>query len=117
MRVQIGTVNLGLGSSTFHSSARVITQPNIPSFVALGLVQTATPMVFNTNVGAIGIASNRLGSGVNMIMTGWGGTVGTTRLLQQFTTTSITNADCRNRIPGLNVNELHVCSATSGSQG
>jgi trypsin len=102
-RVTVGTVSLSSGGVT-HTSSRIVGHPNYnPNTLRadVGVIQTATVMGFNANVGTVALGSTQVGAGVAAIITGWGGTSGRgqSQLLQQLTHTTLTNADCRNRFP------------------
>jgi hypothetical protein len=66
-------------------------------------LQTAKEIVFSNTVQSIPLGSVEIGGGVRVQVAGWGQTShpGTLPDILQFTNKStITNPDCRNRIPG-----------------
>jgi trypsin len=102
-RILVGSVSLTSGGVN-HVSSRIIGHPNYDTNTLradVGVIQTSTVIGFNANVATIPLGSNAVGGGVNAVITGWGGTSGSgqSQLLQQLTVTTLTNADCRNRVP------------------
>jgi secreted trypsin-like serine protease len=123
IRVTVGTVSLSSGGVT-HTSSRVVNHPNYNSntFRAdVSLVQTATVMTFNTNVRALALGSTQIGGNVNAMITGWGGTSGSgqSQLLQQLTVVTMTNAECRNRVPRWSdyIIDQKLCAWLNNRQG
>jgi trypsin len=126
VRVQVGTVLLNSGGVQ-HTSSRIVNHPSYNSNTIandVSVVQTATTIGFNTNVQAIALGSAQVGGGVTAIVTGWGGTAVTggasPNQLQQLTTTTLTNADCRARHSTVNaafVFDHKICTFRQAGQG
>ena len=125
--IVVGSVLLNAGGAT-HTSSRIINHPSYNSQTIandVSVVQTASTIVFNTNVRAIPLGSIQIGGGVNSILTGWGSTstigVGSVpNNLQQLSTTTLTNADCRSRFSATNaanVFDHKICTFTQQGQG
>lgn len=66
-------------------------------FSRIGLVQVFNPITLNVNVQIIPMASAAFAPGVNGVSSGWG--QGSRFELHFFYLTSLTNADCRIRLP------------------
>jgi hypothetical protein len=122
-RVLVGSVNLASGGVN-HASSRVVPHPNYtPSNgrADIGVIQTATVMGFNSNVGPIVLGSSHIGGGANAFITGWGGTAGAggSQLLQQLVVMTMTNADCRNRVPRWSdyIVDQKLCAWLNNRQG
>jgi hypothetical protein len=95
----VGTVDWRTGA--VHAAERVIEHPNFEENTYrsnIALINTRTPIVFNTNTRGIALGSTAIGGGVNAVMTGWGGRWGRSNLLQQITVQTLTNAQCRTRM-------------------
>jgi trypsin len=126
VRVVVGTVLLNSGGVT-HVSSRIVNHPSYNSNTIandVSVVQTATVIGFNSNVAAIALGSTQIGGGVTAIVTGWGGTAVTggpaPNNLQQLTTRTLTNADCRARHTANNaqfVFDHKICTFTQAGQG
>ena len=105
-----------------HTSSRIVNHPNYNAQTIandVSVVQTATVIAFNTNVQPIALGATQIGGGVTAIVTGWGGTAVTggpaTNNLQQLTTTTLTNADCRALHSGTNAQFIFdhkICTFT-----
>jgi trypsin len=126
VRVVVGTVLLNSGGVT-HTSSRIVNHPSYNSQTIandVSVVQTATVIGFNSNVQAINLGSAFVGGGVTAVVTGWGGTAVTggpaPNNLQQLTTTTLTNADCRARHTANNaqfVFDHKICTFRQAGQG
>lgn len=125
VRVVVGTVLLNSGGVT-HVSSRIVNHPSYNSGTIandVSVVQTATVIGFNTNVRAIPLGSAQFGTGT-AIVTGWGGTAvsggAAPNNLQQLSTRTLTNADCRARHTSTNaqfVFDHKICTFTQAGQG
>ncbi|CRL02608.1 CLUMA_CG015755, isoform A [Clunio marinus] len=126
IRVLVGTVTLNSGGVS-HTSSRIVNHPNYNANTIandVSVVQTGTTIGFNANVGAAALGSAHVGGGVSAIVTGWGGTTvsggPSPNNLQQLTTTTLTNADCRARHTANNrdfVFDHKICTFTRSGQG
>jgi trypsin len=126
VRIFVGTVLLNSGGVT-HTSSRIVNHPSYNSQTIandVSVVQTATVIGFNSNVQAINLGSAFVGGGVTAVVTGWGGTAVTggpaPNNLQQLTTTTLTNADCRARHTANNaqfVFDHKICTFRQAGQG
>lgn len=123
----VGTVLLNSGGAS-HVSSRIINHPDYNSQTIandVSVVQSATTIVFNTNVQAIALGSAFIGGGINAMLTGWGSTstigIGSVpNNLQQLPTTTLTNADCRSRFSATNaanVFDHKICCFTRQGEG
>jgi hypothetical protein len=119
IRIRVGSVNSGSGGIV-HASSRHVAHPNYdPSSLRadIGVIQSATVIGFNTNVQPIALGSTQVGGGVNAIFSGWGGTNGP---LMFFQTTTLTNADCRNRLSARDATYIFdqkLCTFSNANQG
>lgn len=126
VRVVVGTVLLNSGGIS-HTSSRIVNHGSYNANTIandVSVVQTASTIAFTGNVQSIGLGSATVGGGVNAIVTGWGGTAVTggplPNQLQQLTTTTLTNADCRARHTANNaqfVFDHKICTFRQAGQG
>lgn len=126
VRVVVGTVLLNSGGIS-HTSSRVVNHPSYNSQTIandVSVVQTASTIGFTASVQPIGLGSAQVGGGVTAVVTGWGGTAVTggplPNQLQQLTTTTLTNADCRARHTAGNaafVFDHKICTFRQAGQG
>jgi trypsin len=120
-RVRVGTINWNSGGVA-HTSTRYVNHPNYDRNTLradIAVVQTATAIGFNSNVQAIALGSTQVGGGQNAIITGWGTATSATQLTF-FTTTTLTNADCRTRIPSADqhyIIDQKLCTFSNSNQG
>jgi trypsin len=124
--IVVGSVLLNSGGVT-HISSRIINHPNYDRDTIandVSMVQTSTYITFNENVQPIALGSAFIGAGVNAIITGWGGTAVTggpaPNNLQRLVTTTLTNADCLNRMELQNqrfVLDSKICTLTQAGEG
>lgn len=87
------------------------------------VIQNVAPFTFTAVVTPINLGSGHVGGGVNVNLAGWGGT-GTPgppwpNDLQTITLTTLTNADCRARIPQYAeyIFDHKICTFTQVGQG
>jgi len=102
--VVVGSV-LNNPIGTTHQSSRIVNHPDYNSqWISndVSVVQTATVIQFNPNVQPVDIASVDTPGGLNVWVSGWGGTAQTggpaPNALQVLQTTTLTNADCATRM-------------------
>lgn len=120
-RVRVGTILWNSGGVA-HTSSRYVNHPNYDPHslrADIAVVQTATVIAFNTNVQAIALGSTAVGGGQNAIITGWG-TPTNANQLTFFSTTTLTNADCRSRIPAADrdyIIDQKLCTFSNSNQG
>jgi secreted trypsin-like serine protease len=118
LRIRVGSLQRSSGGIV-HSSSRHVAHPNYdPNTLRadIGVIQTATVIAFNSNVGPLALGSTAIGGGVNAVLAGWGGT----QQLTHITTTTMTNAECRNRVGSNNapyVIDQKLCTFSNNNQG
>ncbi|CRK89382.1 CLUMA_CG003136, isoform A [Clunio marinus] len=126
IRVVVGTVLFNSGGVA-HTSSRIISHPNFNDNTYandVSVVQTGTTIGFNSNVGAAALGSAHVGGDVAAIVTGWGGTTvdggPLPNNLQQLTTSTLINAECRCRHMAINRNYVFdhkICTFTQPTEG
>jgi trypsin len=125
LNVVVGTVLLNSGGVT-HTTSRVVNHPsyNPVDFTKdVSVVQTSSAITFNPNVQPIALGSSFVGGGVNAVVSGWGSTTTGGPLpinLQYLITTTLTNADCLNRVGSAVqdfVPESKICTLTRAGEG
>lgn len=124
--VWVGTVQLNSGGVS-HTSSRIVNHPSYEGHSLsndVSLVQTASVIAFTANVQAIALGSAQVGGGVSAVVTGWGATESSggpsPNNLQQLTTMTITNADCRERYINSfahNIFDHKICTLRPAGQG
>jgi len=123
--VVVNTVFLNSGGIA-HTSMRIVNHPSYNANTIANdcsVVQTGTTIAFNANVNSIPMGIAQFGTGT-AVVTGWGGTTvnggPSPNQLQQLTTTTLTNADCRSRHSAGNaafVFDHKICTFRQAGQG
>jgi trypsin len=125
LSVVVGSVLLNSGGAAYRVS-RFIDHPNYdPQNYSndISVIQTTTDIIFNSNVQPIALGSAFVSGGVRAVASGWGSTTTggpTPNNLQHITLTTLTNADCLNRVGSNNhafVPESKICTLTRAGEG
>jgi secreted trypsin-like serine protease len=120
VRIRVGSIQRNSGG-IIHASSRHVAHPNYnPNTLAadIGVIQTATVIAFNSNVQPIALGSTAVGGGVSAIFSGFGNNASGNQLTF-FQTTTLTQADCRNRAgsSASNILDQKLCTFSNGNQG
>jgi trypsin len=118
LRIRVESVNHGSGG-IIHFSSRIVIHPNFVSSTRhsnIGLVQTSGAFTFNINVQPIALGNTAVGAGVNAMFSGYH----INGPLAFFQTQTLTNADCRARLPTADrdmVLDHFICTFSNSNQG
>lgn len=89
----------------------------------ISLLETASAVVFSGTVQPATLGSGFVGSGVNVVIVGFGQTAnpgGLAETLQWISAPTITNANCRSRFSianAIRVQDEHICTLSPAGQG
>jgi trypsin len=120
IRIRVGSVHYHTGG-VVHISSRHVAHPNYdPNSLRadIGVIQSATVIGFNTNVQPIALGSTAIGGGISAMFSGWG-TINDATQLTFFQTTTLTQADCRNRAgsQASAILDQKLCTFSNRNQG
>jgi secreted trypsin-like serine protease len=120
IRIRVGSVQWNSGGAV-HTSSRHVAHPNYDPHslrADIGVIQSATVIGFNANVQPIALGSTAVGGGVSAFFSGWG-TTGSGNQLTFFSTTTLTQADCRNRAgsDAVYIFDQKLCTFSNNNQG
>ncbi|KAJ3649456.1 hypothetical protein Zmor_021197 [Zophobas morio] len=113
-----GSISLDLGT-TSNASEIIVHEDFDPQIAAsdIGLIKLDTPLKFDENTAAVGLAEEELGADVTFTISGWGhvsdGSTELTEVLNYVDLVTISNDDCQG-FYGNSIRPEMVC-ATSGT--
>ncbi|ELW68909.1 Anionic trypsin [Tupaia chinensis] len=114
IQVRLGEHNIDVveGNEQFINSAKVIRHPKYNSWTLdsdIMLIKLSSPAALNTRVSTISLPSACAPAGTQCLISGWGNTLSSGKLLQCLDAPLLSEAECEASYPG-QITETMVCA-------
>ncbi|XP_055708193.1 chymotrypsin-1-like [Phlebotomus papatasi] len=123
--IVVGALQLSTGGTNVFTS-QVVNHPGYQGSTLandISLLQSRDTITSSNTVSPMAVGSDFVGAGAQATAAGWGrlgANLPLANTLQWLNTMTLTNADCRNRMPGGAANSVHdntICAFTQSGQG